>query len=472
MRSRILAAVSLIFTACSSSDQTPVTLNISPSGAQNISGPTLITATPLPLANEVNWSLTGPGALSGTSGPSVVYQPPAVADVSQTATVTATAQGQTRTVTFARQSTSMPAHSIPGLTGAVDVTYDPFDIPHIFCANQNDCYAAQGYIQAQDRLFEMDLFRRTAEGRAAELVGSVLVGQDKQFLALFATRDGQRIEDKLVAALDDVTRAKLDAFTKGVNAYIAFLKQNPTLMPQEYAQISAGITAADIPDWRPEDALALGRLQQFQLSETISEETNYGLFAQTFGQGPLAEPGRVNAYIRPVQPIQAFPLSATDSTSIPSRPPGGGSQPAVSAASPWAPGLADVHAQMEALHAALGPLSVDPGSNNWVVDALPSATGGAMVANDPHLALQYPPLFHLAAMTASDSSGLNVVGGAFPGIPGALIGRGKHVAWGATVVGYDVTDLYLDALDAPGTNGCPAASPAPCFRTVPINAAN
>src|SRR5437016_14165045 len=103
MRTRILAAVSLIFTACSGSE-TPATLSISPSGAQNISGPTLITASPLPLANEVSWSLTGPGTLSDTSGSSVVYQPPAAADVSQTATVTATAQGQTKTVTFTRQS--------------------------------------------------------------------------------------------------------------------------------------------------------------------------------------------------------------------------------------------------------------------------------------------------------------------------------------------------------------------------------
>src|SRR4029077_16387268 len=137
MRTRILAAVSLIFAACSGSDETPVTLNITPSGAQTISGPPLIRASPIPLANGVTWSLPGPGALSGTSGQSVVYQPPAVADVSQTATVTATAQAQTKTVTFTRQSTSMPARPITGLAGAVDVTYDAFDIPHIFCANQN-----------------------------------------------------------------------------------------------------------------------------------------------------------------------------------------------------------------------------------------------------------------------------------------------------------------------------------------------
>src|SRR6266436_2361679 len=281
MRTRILAAVSLIFAACAGSETPPLT--ITPSGAQAISGPTLITASPPAVANEVAWSLSGPGSLSGTTGQSVVYRPPVPADPSP-ATVTASAHGQSATVTFTGQTPQQAPHTIAGLTAAVDVTYDQFDIPHVFCANQNDCYAAQGYIQAQDRLFQMDLFRRTAEGRAAELVGSVLVGEDKQLLTLFVTRDAQRIQDKLVAALDATTKAKLDAFASGVNAYLAFLKQNPTLMPQEYAQFSAAITPNDIPDWSPADTLALGRLQQFQLSETTQEETNYGLFGKTFQQ--------------------------------------------------------------------------------------------------------------------------------------------------------------------------------------------
>src|ERR1700737_388301 len=278
MRTRMLAAVSLILAACAGSE-TPPTLSITPSGAQTVSGPVTITASPASLTNDLTWSLSGPGAISGTKGISVVYRPPVPANPSQPATVTATAGSQTASVTFTSQAPPpQPSRTIPGLTGNVDVTYDQYDTPHIFCANQNDCYAVQGYIQAQDRLFEMDLFRRTAEGKLAELVGAVQVGQDKQLLTLFVTRDALRIQDKLLAALDAATKAKLDAFASGVNAYLAFLKQNPTLMPQEYAQISAAITPNDIPAWSAADTLALGRLQQFQLSETIEEETNYGLF--------------------------------------------------------------------------------------------------------------------------------------------------------------------------------------------------
>src|SRR5204862_5853186 len=212
MRTRMLAAVYAVLAACAGSEPQP-TLTITPSGNQTASGPVTITAGPVELANEVTWSTTVPGTISGDKGPSVVHHPP---PSTQPVTVTAAARGQTKTVTFTTQSTALPGHTVTGLTGNVDVTYDQYDIPHIFCANQNDCYAAQGYLQAQDRLFQMDLFRRTARGRLAALVGSVETGQDQQFLALFITRDLQRIEDVLVTSLDAATRAKIQAFTNGV----------------------------------------------------------------------------------------------------------------------------------------------------------------------------------------------------------------------------------------------------------------
>jgi len=451
MRYRMLAAVSLLIAACAGSEPQPA-LTISPSGNQTATGPVTITASPADLANDITWSSTVPGTLSGDKGLTVVYHPP---PSTQPVTVTASARGQTKTVTFTSQSQQLPPQAIgPTLSAEVNVTYDQYDIPHIFCANQNDCYAVQGYIQAQDRLFQLDFFRRAAEGRAAELVGHALLDQDKQFLALFATRDGERIETKLAAALDVDTKAKVDAFVSGVNAYLTVLRQTPTLMPQEYAQISAGLTPADIPDWSAPDTLAVARLLQFQESESITKETSYTFFALTFGQGPLADAGRVSAYLRPVQPIQAFPLAPTDPTSIPGRPPT--ALPAATVAGS-APGLAQLHAQMRELHESFRILSTNPGSNDWVVDASHSATGHAMVANDPHLSLQYPPLFHLAALTASDSSGLDVVGGALPGVPGVLIGRGKHVGWGVTTVLYDVNDLYEEIVD-------PTCTPTPCVK--------
>ncbi|HZR08364.1 MAG TPA: penicillin acylase family protein [Myxococcales bacterium] len=446
----------LFFAACSGDEPKP-TLTISPSGAQTASGPVTVTASPAELSNDVTWALTGPGTISGNKGLAVVYRPPVPANPAQTATVTATALGQTATVTFTPQTAALPAVGIPAnaqgpvLTGNVDVTYDQNDIPHIFCGNQNDCFAVQGYIQAQDRLFQMDLFRRIARGRLASLIGSTGVSQDTQILTVFITRDLQRIEDVLVANLDAGSKAKIQAFTNGVNAYIAFLKAHPTLMPGEYAQVPGPTTPNDIPDWTLQDTLAIGRLQQFQLSETIEKETALGLFALTFAPAPApsAHPdaARFNFYANDVtQPVKAYTLSDPD-PAIASRVGGSGAQNAAAPdLSGLASGLGHVNAQMREMIEVFGSLRNDAGSNNWVVDGAHSATGFAMVANDPHLSLQYPPLFHLAAMTASDGSGLNLIGGSFAGIPGALIGRGAHVGWGVTVVGYDVTDLYQEKL--------------------------
>jgi penicillin amidase len=464
MRNRMLAAVYLVLAACGGGEP-QVTLKISPSGAQVAAAPVAVTASPQELVNDVTWSLTGPGTISGDKGATVIYRPPVPANPAQTATVTATAPGQTATVTFTSQTPPADPQRatipITGLTGNVDVTYDQYDIPHIFCASQNDCYAVQGYIQAQDRLFQMDLFRRIARGRLASLIGPAGVSQDTQILTVFITRDLKRIEDVLVTNLDATTRVKIQAFTNGVNAYIAFLKTRPTLLPGEYAQVPAPMTPNDIPDWTLEDTLAIGRLQQFQLSETIEKETAYGLFALTFGPGQVHDDGaRFTAYANNVQqPVRAYTLSDPD-PAIAVRGDGGGAQNVAPDLSGFAPALGAVNAQMHELIDVFGSLRNGAGSNNWVVDGAHSATNQAMVANDPHLSLQYPPLFHLSSMTASDSSGLNVTGGSFAGIPGALIGRGAHVGWGVTVVGYDVTDLYLEVVNP----ACAGAPPTPCVK--------
>ena len=463
MRTRQWAAILAAVTwSCAGSEPAPQLFITPPAG---VSGPLLLRAGPGSLAAGVAWSLAGPGSLSDATGPQTIYRPPAVLPTTaQTATVTAAAAGQTTSFTVQVAPPSLPPAAIPGLAGPVSVIYDAQDIPHISCGSALDCFAVQGYIQAQDRLFQMDLFRRTARGQLASLFGPLGISSDKQFLTLFVTRDGNRIEDKLAAALDAGTRAKLEAFASGVNAYLAFLVKNPALMPGEYAQLPQVTTAGDIPPWSPQDSLALGRLQQFQLSETLSKESAYGLFASTFATGSKRDLARFAAYVRSPQPLPGFTLSVSDDAPVTSAAaPRQSAAPAPAAPAPtaampdlsaWRGTLGSLNASMQELHALFGSLHLGDGSNNWVIDGKHSATGKALVANDPHLSLQYPPLFHLAALRATDSSGLNLVGGAFPGIPGALIGRGAHVGWGVTVVGYDVTDLYLEQVVTNGNDGC------------------
>ncbi|MBS2022986.1 MAG: penicillin acylase family protein [Deltaproteobacteria bacterium] len=450
----------------------PASITISPGGSITVTGPTRLSANVLYSKADVTWSLSGPGSISGNTGNQIIYRPPEPVGSVLTAVVTAQVEATSTSVTLNLAPAVMSPTKIPGLTAAASVSYDAYDIPHISCASAIDCFAVQGYVHAHDRLFPMDFLRRVARGHLAELIGVRGLSQDVQLRTLFTTRDGKRIEDTLAAAVDSDSKAKLDAYVAGINTYLNELKANPNAkLPGEYAQLPYKITAADIPAWTEQDTFALARLQQFQLSESLDSEQAYGVFASVYGAGPLADLGKIHSYIR------AAPLPTGATHTYPTRGEGAiddqralqplGNLPDMSA---WAGALKDSYAQLADLRASLKPLGETVGSNNWVVDAAHSASGHAMVANDPHLSLQYPPLFHLATLTSSTAAdNLDLAGGAFPGIPGALVGRGKNVGWGVTVVGYDVTDLYLEQfLDH--AHGCPAPDPVPCvlYKSAPV----
>ena len=466
----IVAALGMISSLGCSQDNPGPALTISPagdSGTVTVSAPTEFTAQLTNSSDPVTWTLTGGGTLSSTAGYHVTYTPP-IGTVS--ATLTAAAAGLTAQVQIA---VAPAAVSIPNLTAAVTVQYDAQDIPHIQCAQAIDCLAVQGYLQARDRLFPMDLLRHAGRGKLAELIGLDGLAQDVQLRTVFTTRAGHRLEDDLTAALDAQTAALMAAYVGGVNAYLAELRASHGKLPGEYAQLPFAITAADIADWTAQDTLAIARLQQFQLSETIEPETAMGKVALAWSTAPLLDPGKINAWIRAASPPterahtlsdQASPAAGRTASIRPSK-----------AMSRWAGVLAKAASAAHDLRERLRPDGVAVGSNNWVISAAKSATGMAMVANDPHLALQYPPLFHLSVMTSSNAAdNLNLAGGAFPGIPGALVGRGAHVGWGVTVVGYDVTDLYLEQfLPPPGTVGapltCPTALPCVLYKGAPTN---
>jgi penicillin amidase len=445
--------VAAVLCGCSSKSSSPA-VSLTPSGTVQATGPILVTAAVLNSSAQPTWTLAGPGSLSGTSGHSVVYAPPASGGAGQTATVTASVAGASASLQVQIATPALAAVHIPGLTAAVQVLTDDKDIPHIRCAATVDCLAVQGYLQARDRLFQMDFLRRLARGRLAELVGPLALDQDVQLRTLFTTRDGQRLEDALVAALNATNAARIGAYIGGVNAYLAHLRAAPAEMPGEYGQLPVPVAPADIPDWTPADVLALARLQQFELSETLFEETDYGTFAQVYGPAaPHQDLGKMNTWIRAAAPGVAQTHTLVQNAVLPPlAAPSAARSPAA-----WGQSLAALHARAGALRAALRPVAGSFGSNNWVVDAAHSTSGHAMVANDPHLSLPYPPNFHLAALTSTNpADNLDVNGGSFPGIPGALVGRGKNVGWGVTVVGYDVTDLYLEQ----ALPGCPGGVPA------------
>jgi penicillin G amidase len=454
MHGRIVAClVGFAIAACGPEDPTPA-LRIETAATLPVTRPAAFTAVRTNVVGEVTWAVTGGGTLSATTGNTIVYAPP---PGTATATLTASVGSVTASLVVGSGPATLTSKTIPGLTAPVTVLYDAQDIPHIKCAATVDCLAVQGYVQARDRFFQMDFLRHVSRAKLAELIGTLGLSQDVQLRTLFVTRSGNRLEDDLLAALDPATKRLLDAYVAGINAYLDGLRKNQEgALPGEYAQLPFPITPADVADWSIQDTLAIARLQQFQLSETLEEEAANGQFAQFFGP---RDPGKITAWIRAAAPTSeqahTLPRAALPVTTLPAA----GARPRFNL-TPWKDALRATTEKARAMKQGMRAMGEPVGSNNWVVAATKSANRMAMVANDPHLTLQYPPLFYLSVLTSSNQAdNLDLAGGAFPGIPGALVGRGAHVAWGVTVVGYDVTDLYLEQLAPQAT--CPGGNAGP-----------
>jgi penicillin G amidase len=501
MRARLtltlLSFVGALAVGCTSTTNGTPTIAVTPPGPVNVvngGAPVGFSAATTNTSDVINWTIspaTGAGTLSPSVGRSVFYTPPATAAASPstTVTLTATVSGVSSSATVTLGTNTITAVTIPSLSAPVTVSYDERDIPYVNCATQLDCFTVQGYLHAHDRLFEMDILRRTAEGKLSEIIGSTELGMDLQFRTLFMTpfstptgsaTPGQPIGDAMVQALSassdpdaQQAMAVITAYTNGVNAYITAMQAgDPSApFPAEYGMLLYPLSPSVVAAWLPRDTLAIARLQQFQLSNTLSDEIDNGLFLSTYALGETpgvdADLNKVNAYIRCQQPVPAFTYPAASSVL---RPPVSSKAPALkssalSALSGGAQGLRELSARLKALKTAFSVPGDRAGSNNWVVKGSKSASGASMVANDPHLSLNYPPLFHLISL---NGDGLQVVGGSFPGIPGVLIGRGAHLGWGVTVVEYDVTDVYVETFaDAshfaftPGPGGKAAIIPVP-----------
>ncbi len=351
-----------------------------------------------------------------------------------------------------------------GLDGGVEIFYDGLGIPHIYAGSDNDLAYAHGYVQARDRLFQMDFMRRAGRGRLAELVGSQGLSTDVQIRTIFTARapsstGSWRIEDVIADQLNPSQRAYIQRYADGVNRYLSDLRsgKNGARLSPEYEVF--GVTAAEIASWTIQDSLALQRLLTYQLSGTLEEELSYATLYAAFPATDMVAQGTFADLTRfaPAAPSFILPGASAPLAS-------GGSAPA-----PLPPGLGQLFskaaADMGAISRLFGPEKA--GSNNWVVSGGRSATGNALVANDPHLQLSNPAIWHVAHLVSPTR---NVAGVAFTGAPVILIGTNGKIAWGDTVVGYDVTDVYLEKLDASGNVGRPSGDPANPVQYVPVTA--
>lgn len=290
---------------------------------------------------------------------------------------------------------------VSGLQASVEVIRDRWGVPHLFAQNDHDLSFAQGYVHAQDRLWQMELNRRTAAGRLSEIFGPVTLDTDR-FLRTIGLRRAANLD---LPALDREARAAIEAYAAGVNAFIA---QHRHRLPVEFA-----ILRFAPEPWTPQDSLAFAKLMAWVLSGNWESEILRAHITSRFG----------DAGARVLLP----PYPGEHPVIVP--------EPAVSAAFRSA-------AVLRLLD--LAPARSGIGSNNWVLSSARSATGAPILANDPHLEAQMPSVWYEMHLSGG---GYNVTGSTFPGVPGVVIGHNEQIAWGFTNAGPDVMDLYMERFD-------------------------
>jgi penicillin amidase len=314
-----------------------------------------------------------------------------------------------------------------GLGKPVEVLRDVYGIPHIRAASLEDAIYALGFVHAQDRLWQMEVNRRTAAGRLAEIFGEAALETDRFLRTLGVRRSAEANFNRL----DKETQALLEAYAAGVNA---FIKTSP-VMPIEF-----WLTGAKFEPWTPADSLGWIKMMAWDLGGNWRNELLRMRLAKTLPLARIHEllppyPGEAPPEITDLRRLYQGMEKEGKLGSGPNFPLAGklGSGPNYFAAEKFGP---DPNFQAEGL-----------GSNNWVVSGARSATGKPLLANDPHLGLTAPAVWYFAHIT---TPGFEAIGATLPGVPAIVLGRNSHYAWGFTNTGPDVQDLYVERLDGAG----------------------
>lgn len=339
---------------------------------------------------------------------------------------------------------------IRGMEGTARVFFDRDGILHARCLTDADCLRVLGYFHASSRFFQMDLQRRAARGRIGSLAKAA-AGMDPLHRAMFSTPEGEPLEEEIWRLLSNEERDLLEAYSQGVNGWLADLREgrNGARLTEEYALLGV-VEPSVIPEWEALDTVAFARLMTYLLSTSWENEIRYGdAFSRLAEVSVEAAVDHFN--LRPAAKVYTLPAAEAAALSEPASPDLEGLREAAAR-------LAGVRSLVEGLLEDRPSLSFLPrydqafGSNNWVLAPSRTRDGKAILANDPHLQLSNPAIFYLAHLDAVSAGRgkLHVAGATFPGIPAVVIGRNERVAWGATVAYFDVMDVYVEELSADG----------------------
>ena len=319
-----------------------------------------------------------------------------------------------------------------GLEGTVEIKRDAHGIPQIFADDPADLFFAQGYVQAQDRFYEMDFRRHVTAGRLSELVGKGGLETDK----LVRTLGWRRVAEQEYQELDAGTRSLLQAYSRGVNSYID--GKSGSELSLEYTVLS--LTGPDYrPEpWTPVDSVAWVKAMAWDLNSNMAEEIDRTTASRQMSvkdvEALYPDPPRSHRPIVTDRSLRVQDENFGEPAPVPA---------ALSAT------LERTGEAAAALPALLGT-GDGIGSNSWVVDGKHSATGEPILANDPHLAPSMPGIWYqvgLHCRELTEACPYDVSGFSFSGMPGVVVGHNRRVAWGVSTMYADVSDLYLERVE-------------------------
>ncbi len=301
-----------------------------------------------------------------------------------------------------------------GITAPLEIVRDHSNVPHIFGTNDEDVFFGLGYAHAQDRLWQMVMMRRTAQGRLSEVFGERTLKVDE----LIRRLDIYTLAQVAVAQQDDDTRTALEAYARGVNAWLDRVNQEALGRgAPEFFMFSN-----DISPWVPADSIAILKLMGVKMATHLQREVLRAQVALTAGEDKLNDlmpdaPGTGVAALPNYAAL--FGAHDTDFAALAPRP----------AEDPLSP---------------VAPLDFGGASNAWAAAPSRSAAGGTLLANDPHLDFSAPGIWYLARLELQSGG---VIGGSIPGMPLILLGRSQGFGWGLTSSYLDDQDVFIEKLN-------------------------
>ncbi|TMR09897.1 penicillin acylase family protein [Nonomuraea turkmeniaca] len=324
---------------------------------------------------------------------------------------------------------------LPGLSGNVDIYRDKWGIPHVYADNPADLFMAQGFVHAQDRFYEMDFRRHMTAGRLSELFGKATLGTDKAL----RTMGWRRVAERELPELAKQTQDSLDAYAKGVNAWLA-ANPNASDRSLEYSVLKLQNGDYKPEPWTAVDSLAWLKAMAWDLRSNMEDEIDRALIAAKLPRERVEQlyPGYPYDRHSPIVTEGTINEDRFDQRAEPRLRAGVGA-------------LTQAAQTLDAVPNTIGTEDREGvGSNSWVISGEHTASGKPLLANDPHLSPQMPSVWYQAGLhcrKVAQECPYDVTGFTFSGVPGVIIGHTDKIAWGFTNLGPDVADLFLEKVD-------------------------